>query len=138
MRLFIAIVPPAEIREILGRAQIGIGGGDSQRIRWTAAGNLHLTVKFLGEVPDARIPPLCSAMSSAELGEPLALHLTSVIAIPPRKPHRVIAASLEGDIDAAKRLRNSWMMSATNWDSRGIRPFMPHITIGRTGADPCI
>lgn len=50
MRLFIAIVPPPEIRESLCHAQLGTGAIDSQRIRWTAAENLHMTVKFLGEV----------------------------------------------------------------------------------------
>jgi RNA 2',3'-cyclic 3'-phosphodiesterase len=137
MRLFIAIVPPPEIRDILRRAQLCIGVPDSHRIRWTATENLHMTVKFLGEVPDARIPPLCAALSSAYLGEPFALHLAGMSGMPHGKPHRVIAASMEGDIDAAKRLEESVdHVCHTQGFPLESRPFMPHITIGRTGGRP--
>lgn len=137
MRLFIAIVPPAEIREILRRAQLTLSVPDSARLRWTAIDNLHLTVKFLGEVPDDQFQPLCAALSSADLGEPFELHLTGVTGMPRGRPHRIIAVNLAGDIDTANRLAESVDQIC---HSQGFplesRPFMAHITIGRTGRRP--
>lgn len=44
-RLFVAIRPPANIREILLAAMGGIGGA-----RWQSDAQLHLTLRFIGEV----------------------------------------------------------------------------------------
>ncbi len=44
-RLFVAIRPPAQIREILRAAMGGIGGA-----RWQSDAQLHLTLRFIGEV----------------------------------------------------------------------------------------
>jgi 2'-5' RNA ligase len=53
MRLFIAYDIPGELKERIVALQKRIGGGDA-RIKWVEPGNIHLTLKFLGEVEDRK------------------------------------------------------------------------------------
>lgn len=61
-RIFVGIALPEHVREALNGLREEIKG-----CRWTAPGNWHLTLKFIGEVD----PPLTEAI--AEALEPLAL-----------------------------------------------------------------
>lgn len=51
IRLFVALELPAAVRERLA----GLGGG-VPGARWTEINNLHLTVRFIGEVENRLIP----------------------------------------------------------------------------------
>ena len=51
MRLFIAIDIPEDVRKKLVSFQEKIGN-EHARIKWVEADNIHLTLKFLGEVGD--------------------------------------------------------------------------------------
>ena len=65
-RTFIAIEIPAEIRrrikEHLEQRRVAF---PDVRASWTREDNLHLTLKFLGDVPIARIPTLSNAVAEA-------------------------------------------------------------------------
>jgi RNA 2',3'-cyclic 3'-phosphodiesterase len=137
MRIFVAIVPPIEIREILGQVRNAAADLEARRIRWTATENLHITVKFLGEVSDPQIPAVCSAISSTDLGRPFELRPVGVIGLPERGPHRILAAAMEGDIAAAKALAES-IDSACHAIGFPLesRPFRPHVTLARAGREP--
>src|SRR2546421_13108411 len=65
-RTFIAIEIPAEIRRRIKEHidQLRAAFPDV-RASWTREDNLHLTLKFLGEVPVARIPALSDAVTEA-------------------------------------------------------------------------
>ena len=53
MRFFIAYDIPGELKGRIVALQKRIGGGDA-RIKWVEPGNIHLTLKFLGEVEDRK------------------------------------------------------------------------------------
>jgi len=63
MRLFIAIEMPEEIKEYLIQIQSKIGN-DLAKIRWVNKEQIHLTLKFLGEVQ-----PNCVEEVKEELGK---------------------------------------------------------------------
>src|ERR1700742_2744319 len=59
MRLFIAMGLPTEVRRELARAREILGRRLGPRaMRWTPVNQLHLTLKFLGDVPAARVEAL--------------------------------------------------------------------------------
>ena len=76
MRLFVGIALPAQAREALARLAGGIRGA-----RWVASENLHLTLRFIGDVDadmaedlDAalgvvRVPPFSLALSGVGVFE---------------------------------------------------------------------
>ncbi len=58
MRLFVGIELPPEIRARLARLANGIPGA-----RWTSAEQMHLTLRFIGEVDGARLQDIDSALA---------------------------------------------------------------------------
>ncbi|MGA2501143.1 MAG: RNA 2',3'-cyclic phosphodiesterase [Tepidisphaeraceae bacterium] len=130
MRLFTAVELPVEALQHLRRLQ------DSLRpllpgVRWTAPDNLHITLKFLGETPDTRVNGLCEALKLVAL-EPAELHVAGLTCFPPRGPVRIIAAELEGDVEAIVRLFTRVEEAAVQLGfPREGRQYHPHITLAR-------
>lgn len=67
-RTFIAIEVPADIRRAI-KNHINLLRAEFPDVRasWSRADNLHLTLKFLGDVPVERITPLSEALAGAAL-----------------------------------------------------------------------
>ncbi len=59
MRLFVAIDLPWDLREPLTRLARGLPGG-----RWVSEANLHLTLRFVGEVPPHRAEEVDLALAT--------------------------------------------------------------------------
>lgn len=136
MRLFVAIWLDDQVRTSLRRLQ------DTLRprcpgVRWTSPEQLHITVKFLGEVEDRRVPDIVAGLEeAAELCKPFDLRVVNVGCFPPRGEVRIVWAGVEdtdrvlaggaGVLDAALEVVGF---------ARETRPFSPHITIGRVRSD---
>jgi RNA 2',3'-cyclic 3'-phosphodiesterase len=61
MRLFVGVVPPERVLDALARLDRPERAG----VRWTRRDQWHVTLRFLGEVPDPR--PVAAALSAAPL-----------------------------------------------------------------------
>lgn len=61
IRLFVALELPDDLRQRLA----GLGGG-VPGARWTEPENLHLTLRFIGEVPDDRLADIDAALAGVE------------------------------------------------------------------------
>lgn len=71
-RLFVAIRPPEEIRDLLIDAM-----ADSPELRWVSDDNLHLTLRFVGEVERPLADDIALALSRLRSG-PFELGVTGV------------------------------------------------------------
>ena len=135
MRLFIAMNFPAPLRR-----SIAAIGADLKRsgvpARWVDPSGVHLTLKFLGEIPGARIDDVSSAMDEVAIGsEPIMLRFEGVGAFPsPRRPGVIWVG-----IEAGPRLRLLHdaldRRMAEFGVTRETRPFRPHVTLGRVDRD---
>lgn len=65
MRLFAAIYPPAVVVADLTARMKGLRVAAARHARLADPANLHLTLAFLGEVPDDRLPDVKHALASA-------------------------------------------------------------------------
>lgn len=69
MRLFVAAYPPPEVTDHLGayvdRLRIGQAAAAGINVRRAGAVNVHVTVAFLGEVADDRLPDVQAALDRA-------------------------------------------------------------------------
>ena len=63
-RLFVAIRPPEDIRDQLIDAM-----GDSPELRWVSDENLHLTLRFIGEVERPLADDIAVALSRVRSGQ---------------------------------------------------------------------
>src|SRR3954464_5667215 len=97
MRLFTAIELPADVRESLAGAQTSLKQKLSGKISWTAPRNLHLTLKFLGEVSDADVVRVCDALRTVSATS-FSIAVSQLGALPPRGPARVLMTDVTGEI----------------------------------------
>jgi len=125
-RLFVAIRPPEPIRDLLVDAM-----DDSPALRWVGDDNLHLTLRFIGEVERPLADDVAAALARIRFPE-FALRISGVgrfeqrsggalwAGVDPRKPVAELAAKVDRACVAA-----------------GLEPerraFHPHITLARFG-----
>ena len=148
-RLFVAVDPPAEVREELAEwAREAVGDWRSWAVtrprrprrppRLLKPDTMHLTLCFLGSRPVAEIPALCSALSLC-VGEPGELSVGAPLWLPPRRPH-ALAVEVHDRSGALTGLQASLMgalAQASAWEPER-RRFRPHLTLARlpAGAAP--
>lgn len=133
MRLFTAIDLPQVVRDYVG----GICGAWAKvrtlrDVTWVADQNLHITLKFLGELADERVAELCQSLRAIEpTGEAL-LWTDRLELFPLRGPVRVIALGLGSDSGKLQTLYRQIEAVAERFDiPREDRKYQPHITMGR-------
>ncbi|QDV27531.1 RNA 2',3'-cyclic phosphodiesterase [Aureliella helgolandensis] len=137
-RCFVAVQigPPAisMLSKLLGKLGSSCGG-----VRWTRAEQLHLTLKFCGEVDNILLPKICEAMRAAVSGvEPFRVDLSGLGAFPKGKPPRVVWVGMDSGVEPLRWIHGELDRSLEEIGiPREVRPFAPHITLGRVarGAD---
>ena len=132
IRSFIAIELPDEIRHALAEVQKHLRR-DVAGVRWVEPGSIHLTLKFLGDIPAEQIQPIAAAAMGVVQDEPpLSLGVSGLGAFPnPRRP-RVIWVGLEGDVARLGRLQTRLEEALGPLGfPREERGFRPHLTVGR-------
>ncbi len=133
VRCFIAVELDPAIREAVGRLQ-GKLSLPGVAVRWVRPEQMHITLKFLGEVDDQVVPLICEAVAEvARQGEPFDLHVRGTGCFPPRgRDVRVVWAGLSDETGRMERLYT--LLEATMTDlgfPPERRPFSPHLTLGR-------
>jgi 2'-5' RNA ligase len=108
-------------------------------VRWSRPEQLHLTLKFIGEVDNRELPQFCQALREACAGiDAFSLELGGLGAFPKNKPPRVVWVAAEDPQGVLGTLaeRLDERMSALGIP-RENRAFTPHLTLGRVskGAD---
>jgi 2'-5' RNA ligase len=102
-------------------------------VAWVAPGNLHLTLKFLGQVPAERIDAMVGAMTRATVDtRAFGARVCGLGAFPSATRPRVVwAGVMDGApamIDLAGRVDRALIPLGFPPESR---PFSPHVTLGR-------
>ena len=136
MRLFIAIELSDEVRGALAEVQAGMRKW-SQLVRWVDPAQLHMTLKFLGEMPESKVEAVNQALANAaSLVPPFELALADCGCFPPRGAARIAwvgAAEATGRLAALVEAVEAGI--APLGYPREERPFSPHLTVGRIRDD---
>jgi RNA 2',3'-cyclic 3'-phosphodiesterase len=102
-------------------------------VRWVPVGNIHLTLKFFGNVPDEEIGALAlAARQAAAEAAPFQLQVTGAGAFPSPQAPRVVWLGLGGDVLPLTHLfhRLEKAFATLGYLPEG-RAFNPHLTLGR-------
>lgn len=137
MRTFIALDLDEPIREgLIGviRQLDGAGG----KVRWVEPENLHVTLKFLGDVQDGDLPAVLQAVADAAgEAEPFDFEVCGVQCIPPTGALRMIWTGVR---EPTGRLAGLFERLESALAPLGHKPegrqFHPHITLGRVRTEP--
>ncbi len=134
IRSFIAIELPDEVVRGLTLTATylrrRLPGSD---LKWVAPGNIHVTLKFLGEVTLSRIQDVRSTLESAlSSAPPLRLGIDTPGAFPSQRAPRIVWVGLNGDVEKLASLARQVdaAMQPLGFP-REDRPFTPHLTLAR-------
>jgi 2'-5' RNA ligase len=140
IRSFIAIELPEEAKEGLARLRKELERDEHKFVKWVDPGGIHLTLKFLGNMPAKRIAEITEAMGKAAQGiSPFHLEISGLGAFPNLRQARVLWVGVGGELDKLSRLQQSIdsALAALGF-AKEERPFVPHLTLARVreGASP--
>jgi 2'-5' RNA ligase len=131
MRLFVALDIDEEIRkqiaEFIERVE-----GLAPDARWVSAESLHVTLKFIGEKPDARVPDIESALKSIS-GEAFRVSFHGCGFFPTPKSARVFWLGIEAESGLATLAKAVESTLAKLDIPEEKREFSPHLTLARAG-----
>lgn len=134
LRAFVAVELPAELLKSLAAVQTEMRRG-GVRARWTRPENLHLTLKFIGDLPADRVADVANALRSAAAGHPpFRLTAAGLGVFPGGRRPRVLWAGLSGALAALEGLQRELddRLAACGLE-REARGFHGHLTLGRFG-----
>ena len=135
MRAFVALEMSAAVRKALAEL-ISALRRHKAPVKWVEPGNIHLTLKFLGTVPDDSAATLAGIIRRCVEGvRPFELEAMGVGAFPSLRRPRVLfvearddAGAQAGGRELARRLNREMTRAGV---PREDRPFRYHITLGR-------
>lgn len=133
VRVFVAIDLSEGVRAALVQAQTRLRAAcaHNQDIRWTRPEGLHITLKFLGEIPADQVPALVAALQGVGPFERFPVEVKGFGFFPDGRHPRVLWAG----IDAPSTLRElaervDAALSKLDFPPED-RPFRPHLTLAR-------
>ena len=133
IRAFIAVPIGDQARAALADAAERIRREIPDGIQWANPAGIHLTLKFLGNIPPSAVAPLLKSLVPAAAAQPpFTLQLAGLGTFPHRRNPRVLWAGVGGDTDALSNLQKSIETALTALGHPPeSRPFQPHLTLGR-------
>ncbi len=133
IRTFIAIELPPSLRRALAQLQERLKR-ERLPVRWVAPDKVHLTLKFLGEIPAGQVQKVGEAAARiTATTPPFDLEAGGVGVFPnPRRP-RVVWVGIREESGLLRRLQANLETALAGLGfSPENRPFSPHLTLGRT------
>jgi 2'-5' RNA ligase len=129
MRAFLAIDVPTEIRERLAATQDHLRKSSSAA-RWVAPESIHLTLKFMGEIPEQRRKDVDQAMNGLTW-KPFPVAVRGVGFFPGLGSPRVLWAGLESSMMEGLAREIDSRLEQAGFEKEE-RDFRAHLTLART------
>jgi len=140
IRSFIAIELSEEAKEGLARLRKELERDEHRFVKWVDPGGIHLTLKFLGNIPSKRVAEITEAIEEAAQGNsPFHLEISGLGAFPSLRQARVFWVGIGGEVDKLSKLQqNIDSALAALGFAKEERSFVPHLTLARIrqGASP--
>lgn len=133
IRSFIAIELPGDLKAGLLRLQSEMKSSGYTFVKWVAPEGIHLTLKFLGNVPAGKVAEITKALVKASEGiTPFQLATTGLGVFPNLNRPNVFWLGVGGDMEklTALQKRIDDMLEPKGFP-REKRAFTPHLTLAR-------
>lgn len=133
VRLFIACEVPGEVQTAIGGVIDDMRSHSGNKVRWVKPEGIHVTLKFLGEVQQKKLPAIKMALGEAVMRHaPFNLELDNMGIFGGREGLRLMWVGIAGDVLRLEALVRdvNLAMSVVGFEPER-RPFRPHLTLGR-------
>ena len=132
MRTFIALDISPEIQDAIREATASLRRETGSIVRWAQTENLHLTLKFLGEISPDGVNQLTQMLhAEAAIHVPFEMHIGGLGAFPNLKRARVIIIGIQAPVGLEALARGIESVCIRLGYAPEARGFHPHLTIGR-------
>lgn len=135
LRCFVSVEMSDELKARIGEQTLPLRQSAAKNVKWTPAENLHLTLKFLGDVDAEDIPRISGLLAEAARPvRPFEMSLFGAGVFPSPKSPRVVwigvrdAEHLKG---LAREVEDALEKAGFR---REPRAYVPHLTLGRVRA----
>ena len=129
MRLFIGLDPREDVRERLERLLVQLRV--CAHLKWSPVYNLHVTLKFIGEWPENKLPQLEAALRSISPREPIPADVKGLGWFPNPHHPRVFWVALHAGDTLAGLAKDIDAALAPLGIAKEDRPFNAHLTLAR-------
>lgn len=129
MRLFTAIDLPTDVLLRLERLISALR--PEALIKWSPLDNLHITTKFIGEWPEARLEELNEALFTVAPREAFEVEIRNLGWFPGERSPRVLWAGVDGGPALLKLVHDTEECLLTLGIPREDRGFSAHLTLAR-------
>ncbi len=131
VRLFVALVFPDEIKSALG-ALVDDLKPCAQGIKWVEAKNIHLTLKFIGEVPQRKVDRICTALAEVLAGRKKFVgRIVGCGGFPNLRRPRVLWVGMENAdpaVEMSREINHKLIPIGIKSEKKKLSP---HLTLGR-------
>ncbi len=133
IRSFIAVELPGELKQALAELQRKLNSSGSLPVKWVDPGNIHLTLKFLGDIDADSPAKIIKALEEAANGiTSFNIEVSELGVFPNMNRIQVIWVGLHGELEKLGQLQKRL---ETGLKPLGFppenRPFTPHLTLAR-------
>ena len=133
LRLFIALTPDEAVKEALAEVQERLRQRlPARTVKWTPPEQIHLTLRFLGDVPEDAVAGLTDALAHAAAGQRSFELIAERLGVFPtlRRP-RVLWVGLGGGLRELTAVQQALQNATAPWGAREEKDFHAHLTLGR-------
>ncbi len=130
MRIFVALDIPDDVRQAI-RNLIGKLEKTCRGARWVRVEGMHVTLKFIGEVPLEKVERIKVELAGLRSGAPVDLNFRGVGFFPNDRHPRVFWAGIESTANLAEIAMEVERHLENLGVAREQRPFHPHLTLAR-------
>lgn len=136
LRAFLAIEIPRAIQLAIWQATSPLRNELGQHIRWTPAENIHLTLKFLGDISPASVDELARAICASVDSIPaFDIQIGGFGSFPNFKRARILWVGAQASTELDAVFREVESACAHLGFAPEPRAFSPHLTVARVKAD---
>ena len=129
MRLFTGIDLPAEVVRNLEGLLDHLR--PTAHIKWSLPTNLHVTIRFIGELREERLPELQAALAAVASHPPIPIQVRNLGFFPNPHSPRVFWAGVEASPDLAALAAETDRALEPLGLPPESRPYSPHLTLAR-------
>jgi 2'-5' RNA ligase len=129
MRLFIGLDLPADVIRRIDDLQSRLR--PRAHIAWSPAANLHVTTKFVGEWPEARLEEMKRVLGKVTVPAPFEIRVTGLGFFPNARSPRVFWAGIEAPPQLPQLARDTDHATASLGLAKEARAYSPHLTLAR-------
>ncbi|MBF0215446.1 MAG: RNA 2',3'-cyclic phosphodiesterase [Candidatus Omnitrophica bacterium] len=132
IRAFIAVNISNTAKDCLEKVLTSLKAANAD-VKWSRASSIHLTLKFLGDIFEENVEPVCDSIKTIAVKfTPIDMDIADIGVFPSWKEPRVIWAGVSSQGNKIKQIADALEKAMFDLGfEKEKREFSPHLTLGR-------